>query len=285
MFQDIQAMDAKNNKNTNLQEGFSLVELMISLVAGLIVVGGVTSVYLSTIQSSATTLKQSKLNQELSALMAVMSNDIRRAGIWQGNSVDYEKPQDNPFSESGNTKLTVVNQTSGVTINPFSTTTWPGTSNGNCILYTYDRTSPGATGTLDDTDILGFKYITTNLWGAVQMRTAGVPAGTNNDLCTTGSWDNLTDPEIINITELTFDLIDSACINTAEPNGIDDDGDSTTDEDQEKDCYTVPPSSGDITTETRQVDITVIGSLISDPFITLKINQTIRVRNDHVEEW
>jgi len=255
---------------------------MISLVAGLIVVGGVTSVYLSTIKSSANTLKQSKLNQELSALMMVMSGDIRRSGIWQGSSVDYERPQDNPFSASGNTKLTVAN-IGGATVNPFSTTTWPGTSSGNCILYAYDD-SGGGEGTLDNSDILGFKLSTTP-WGAVQMRSAGVNTGTDNDLCSTGTWADLTDSEIINIETLTFDLINSACINTAEPNEIDDDGDSATDEADEKDCYTVSPSSGDVTTETRQVDITVIGSLISDPFTKLEIQQTIRVRNDHVEEW
>ena len=276
-------MDANTMKHeATKQSGFSLIELMISVVAGLIVVGGVTSVYLSTIKSSAETLRHAKLNQELSALMQVMANDIRRAGIWQGTSVDYENPQNNPFSSPNNTKLTVVTS-SGTTVDPFNTSTWPTIKEGSCILYAYDRPIASALGTVENTDILGFKLATTNSWGYIQIRSSGVATGTDNDLCSTGTWGDLTDPNLIDIDELTFNIGDSACINVSEPNQLDDDGDSTVDEDQERDCYDVPPSSGDITTETRQVKITVVGSLVSDASVKRTIEQTVRVRNDHVE--
>ncbi len=257
-----------------------MVELLVSMAAGLIVVGGVTSVYVSTIKSSTDTLNQSKLNQELSTLVSVMANDIRRAGIWQ-TTIDYTSPQSNPFSQADNTKLTVVNQASGYTVDPFNTISWGANQTfGDCILYSYDRTTPGTTGELGNKDILGFR-LSSNI-SVVQARSQGDASGTDNDLCTTGSWANLTDDELINIDELKFDLVDSACINTAEPNDIDDDGDGTVDNDAEANCYSVPPSSGDITTETRQVEITVTGSLAADSFVRRTVSQTVRVRNDHI---
>lgn len=261
------------------QTGLSLVEMMVSITAGLIVVLGVTSVYVSTISSSSDTLKQSRLNQELTTIMTVMSNDIRRAGIWQGSGTSrYTSPQNNPFSAPGNTALTVVDQSSNTTINPFGAA-WPGTSSGDCILYAYDNTSTGTTGTLDDTDIVGFRLNN----GVIQMRSQGVAAETNNDLCSTGSWADMSDAQAITITTLSLNMVKSACINTAEPNSLDDNSSGTVDEVAEKNCYSVAPSSNDITTETRQVDISITAQLKNDALIKLKLNQSIRVRNDLVK--
>jgi prepilin-type N-terminal cleavage/methylation domain-containing protein len=62
------------------QQGLTLVELMVGLVVGLIVIGGSLAMFLSTLQSSNHTLKMSKLNQDLTAVMQLMVNEVRRAG-------------------------------------------------------------------------------------------------------------------------------------------------------------------------------------------------------------
>jgi prepilin peptidase dependent protein B len=62
------------------QQGFTLVELMVGLAVGLIVIGGSLAMFLSTLQSSNHTLKMSKLNQDLTAVMQLMVNEVRRAG-------------------------------------------------------------------------------------------------------------------------------------------------------------------------------------------------------------
>lgn len=262
----------------SLQLGLSLVELMVSIGAGMIVVLGVTTVYVSTINSSSGTLKQSRLNQELSAMMSVMTNDIRRAGIWQGaGNTLYTSPQNNIFASSGNTALTIVNQATNTTINPFGAG-WPATTSGDCILYAYDNSNSGTAGTLDNTDIVGFRLHN----GVVQMRTQGDTSGTNNDVCTTGTWADMSDSNAITVTALTFDMAHSACINTFEPNGTDDNANGTVDEAAEKDCYSVAPSSGDITTQTRQIDITITGEVTSDTAVKSTQKQSVRVRNDLV---
>ncbi len=62
------------------QSGFSLVELMIALVLGLIVVGGGITIYGLSIKGGSDTIKSVRLNYDLDSAMALMMNDSRRAG-------------------------------------------------------------------------------------------------------------------------------------------------------------------------------------------------------------
>jgi prepilin-type N-terminal cleavage/methylation domain-containing protein len=67
-------------KNSRVQaRGFSLVELMVALVVGLIVVGAVLALVVSIMKSNRQTLQSTRLNQELRATVAVIANDLRRA--------------------------------------------------------------------------------------------------------------------------------------------------------------------------------------------------------------
>ena len=293
----------KNNKHmhkklirlTPTQTGLSLIELMIGSVVGLIVIAGVTKIYLTTVAGSSDVLQQSKLNQEMAALMSIMSNDIRRSGIW-GNP-DFNNPETNPFSADGTTVLTVVTNMSGtgVTINPSATNaSWGDDSDsitsGSCILYSYD--DPGTTpGNVDAGDLRGFRLTTT---GVVQMLNNGSGFDTHADNCKdsywtdTDDWLDLNDNTIINVTDLTFELVNSVCLNTSEPNSEDEvhstDADTDVDDADEIDCYAVTPSSGEVTTETRQVDISITAILTNDTSTRVTLDQTIRVRNDLVTE-
>jgi prepilin-type N-terminal cleavage/methylation domain-containing protein len=60
-------------------KGFSLVELMVGSVIGLIVIGAVTALVLSMMRSNRQTLQSTRLNQELRATLAVIANDLKRA--------------------------------------------------------------------------------------------------------------------------------------------------------------------------------------------------------------
>lgn len=61
------------------QYGFNLVELMISLVLGLIVSGAVIAFIGSTIQSTNESVRATRLNQELRSLAEVIGREVRRA--------------------------------------------------------------------------------------------------------------------------------------------------------------------------------------------------------------
>lgn len=93
-------------------EGFTLVELMVALVLGLIVVGAVLALVLSIMKSNRQTIQATRLTQELRATAAVIANDLRRA-----------RGVEDPFSEA---KLASGNRFKNI---DYST---PG-----CIRYAY----------------------------------------------------------------------------------------------------------------------------------------------------
>ena len=252
----------------------SLIEVMIGIVIGLIILAGVTNIWLTTIVSSADTLKQSKLNQEMTTLLSVMSNDIMRAGI-TGN-LNYTNPQLNAFSQVNDTALEVIDN-----LTDNAQVTWANAATGgSCIVFAYDRNLDGV---VDNNEVVGFRLNN----GAVEMRQNVV--GADRDSCATadGTWLPVTDPRVITITTLNFAFDNSECINTREPNNIDEDGDGTVDNAAEMNCYTQVPNngSGDVTVETRQIDITLAGQLINDASVNLNMTESVRIRNDFVRRF
>lgn len=63
-----------------LKNGFSLVELLISLLLGSLLMAIVINLYVSSVSSGAKNLKYSRLRSDLQSILAVMESDIRRAG-------------------------------------------------------------------------------------------------------------------------------------------------------------------------------------------------------------
>lgn len=62
------------------QQGFTLIELMISIVIGLLISAAVTSMFVSMLYTSKTQLEAVRLNQELRSAMTAIARDIRRSG-------------------------------------------------------------------------------------------------------------------------------------------------------------------------------------------------------------
>ena len=93
------------------QSGLTLVEVLVGMAVGIIVTGGAVAIYVSSVRSGNEALLASKLNQELGALMHVMTNDIRRAGFW-GTALGAQADE-NPFNMPGATALVVRNDMSG----------------------------------------------------------------------------------------------------------------------------------------------------------------------------
>lgn len=95
--------------------GFSLVELMVAMVLGLIVIGAVIALVLSMIRANNQTIGATRLTQELRATAALMAADLRRAG-------GVADP------------LTVATANNGNPANPFAAIT---TATAGCIQYAY----------------------------------------------------------------------------------------------------------------------------------------------------
>ena len=97
------------------QRGFTLIELMISIVIGLIILAAVVGMFVTLIKSDNDNLKSIRLNQELRAAMSLITRDIRRAGANQNAAINSSTiPPTNPFSVVGGTRLTIAANQQGI---------------------------------------------------------------------------------------------------------------------------------------------------------------------------
>ena len=65
--------------NIRSARGFTLVELMIATVVGLIVTGGAASLIVAIDQANSETIQATRLNQELRALASVIADELKRS--------------------------------------------------------------------------------------------------------------------------------------------------------------------------------------------------------------
>lgn len=214
------------------QIGVSLVEILIGLSVGIILTFGVIVFYSNTSKVSNDTLRIVRLEHELQTAMALMKNDIRRAGYTANAAALVGTGTVNPFMVSGSTDIQV-----------------PSSS---CILLTYDLNMDGtlpALNTASSDDRFGYRLS----GGAIQSRAA---TDATFD-CAAGTWENLTNTNLISITNLTFTLTESV---------------------EALDSSNPPPGGASITV--RQVTITITGQLVSDAAVQRTITSQVRVRND-----
>lgn len=80
------------------QRGVSLVELLVTLVIGLIVIGASTTVFVGTLGANSSQMRISRLNNELRTAMTYVSRDLRRAGY---NNWTVAQLEARDFTNSG----------------------------------------------------------------------------------------------------------------------------------------------------------------------------------------
>ncbi len=68
------------------QAGLSLVELMVGIAISLVIVAGGLSMLATFTGENRRLLLETRLNQDLRAAMAVVTQDLRRAGYWEGST-------------------------------------------------------------------------------------------------------------------------------------------------------------------------------------------------------
>lgn len=283
--------------------GFSLVELLVSLATGLFLLSGVMGIFSATLSSQGNVLKTTRLNQELRNIIDLISRDVRRAGYW-GLAVATGQPEGSltlsgtsgsitvtssgtPFGTLGsgvigrtlitdygaatitaytsastvsatvtrNFSTTTINEGSWMLSNLFAESANDLTVSGSCIQYTYDRDGDS---TVDADEKFAFRLNS----GVVQM----YPGSGTAPVCSTGvgTWEDLSS-DSITITELTFSLADTECINLSAGG---------------TDCGSTAPASGDVLTYIREVDIVLTGALANDSSVSRSLTETVRLRND-----
>lgn len=175
---------------TNRNRGFTLIELMVALVLGLVIIGGVMGVFMSTYQANAQNLKAVRLNEEMRAVVALLSRDIRRAGSktidWTGTAWYVTT---NPMSTAS---AWVVSNMSGAPAN-------------SCVRLAYALSLTGST----NTNRFGYRLNPTT--GQVQAYNHN-----NQWNCDGSGWESVTDPKIAWIQSLSFTVTREPALTSVE---------------------------------------------------------------------
>jgi len=244
------------------QKGFTLIEIMIALMLGLIVIGGTISIYISTIRSSTDITNSARLNYDLDSAMQLMVNDIRRAGYW-GGAIAGSDAETNPFTQ-GNANIQISNYTDadGV-VHP-----------DGCIVYSYDANGSGAntlndlTDDVDENEFFGFRLDRGAVWmrSTVDIDGSGGSVEDPTNCDDDSDWSRIIDENKIEITALSFSNANYKCLNVFLAN----------------DCTSTPLISGNIAVETRQIGIILTGNVLNDAPVTKSLLGIVKVRNDRI---
>lgn len=146
------------------QHGFSLVELMISIVIGMLVVNGALIVYSSTYGANSSQMRLSRINNDLRMAMTQITRDLKRSQSKNWPAYDWYTDDEVNFISDGG----------GLANAPAVT--------GSTISVSYDDDSDGTPTT--------YQYQLSG--GAIQGKIGS------------GAWTNITDPNVVTITAFTI---------------------------------------------------------------------------------
>lgn len=252
--------------HSSRNSGFTLVELMVAMVAGLIVSAAALAFFFASMKSNGEYVQSTRLTQELRNTLDLMSRDLRRAGY-----------DDDGLKYVGNVNVSPFTPMC-ITASGAATTCLAAASSGDCVVYAYDRTHPngnssasGTAGALDlsngEVRALRLRTRTVGSQGAVGVIEYAQSFGTTRPTCagagpaysTTVSypgcnnatgWCPLSDPTRIDVTGLTI-------TNNSQTLGAD-------------------PTAQVV----RQLGITIVGRLTGTTNFTRSEQTTVKVRSD-----
>lgn len=151
--------------------------MMVGMALGLFLVAGAVTMFVTNLGNSRQLLLEARVNQDLRAAADLISRDLRRAGYW-GDSL---------------AGTIAVGSASVTTPNPYRLIT-PGTG---IIEYAFSRDTT-ENNTLDSNENFGFQRAVVSGVGVIQMKVGS------------GNWQTVTDPQTIDVTDLTVTSSETA---------------------------------------------------------------------------
>lgn len=236
------------------QRGFTLVELLIAMAISLIVIGGAITLTVNMSQAAADSALFSRLSQDLRTTMSLMARELRRAGFNANALVNIGT------GEAGGVHGQVLLDDADAD------------RIGECVMFGYDTldsadgltdTTPGVISPAEATEWRGFRrFENGDGVGVLQMRVGG--AGVGNGCGAGGhNWVALTDPDLLDVVELRFDLTRGfEAIGGNVPDPAD------------------PTISRTSLISVRPLQITLRARAIDDPENIRELRQWVRVRAD-----
>lgn len=247
------------------QAGFSLIEMMVALVAGMIVLAAVIAFMMSSFSSNAEYVRSTRLTQELRNTLDLVARDLQRAGYDDNALLYLGNPNVSPFSP-------MAMATSA------APTVWITNSTpGNCVIYAYDRTYPNgqeaAAGTpgvldVDNGEVRGLRLSTvTNVNGtSVGVIEYAVSSDVIEPTCDGATADYSVLPATCNagsawcpLSDASTIDIDAFTLTNSTPTGI--------------------PGSGS-TMGQRRIDVVLTGRIAGDASFNRTFRTSVKVRSD-----
>ena len=234
--------------------GFSLVEMMVAVVAGLLVASAAVAFMFSSMKSNKDFVGAARLTQELRNNMDFINRELRRAG-YDEYAMDYVAL---PAASTNRSPFAPINVTNA------------GADN-SCVLYAYDRAGADAgqvdddngerlglrrvARTMPDGSVVGvIEYAESNVASTPAPPTCGANGpdySTYPPTCNTNTgWCSLSDPRRVNITSFNV---------TTTPINID-------------------PTGSGFGTVVRDLTFSIAGTLTGDPDQSQTVRSSVRVR-------
>ena len=201
---------------TKSSRGFSLVELMIALAAGLVVSTAAVAFLMSSFRSNSEYVQSTKLTQELRSSLDLITRDLRRAGYDEKALAYLATSSGSPFSRM---RFCDASDLCAAAATPPNT----------CVIYAYDRvggTEATTTPEPSNGEIRGIRRKQRLVNGrSVGVIEYAVSTGAIKPVCsgaspdytafpvtcnTTSTWCPLSDPAQLDISTLTFTDIGAA---------------------------------------------------------------------------
>jgi len=239
--------------------GFSLIELMVALVVGLVVSGAVLAFTASSMQSNSDYIMSTRLTQELRNSMDLVTRDLRRAGYDEDALKYVATGNASPFS-----RMQLCND-AGTCGTVSSAGVVAATGPITCAIYAYDRAG-GTDGLVDlgNGEVRGIRLKQRTVNGRqVGVLEYAISTGATQPSCTdaspdyttypatcNGAWCTLSEPAKLDITQ--FAITDNGNVVGTAPNQV----------------------------QVRDLTIDMIGRLAGTTDFTREVKSDVRIRSD-----
>jgi len=237
--------------------GFSLVEMMMALLVGMIVASALVTFMVASLESNSEFMRAVRLTQELRFAMDYVSSELRRAG-YDEDALSYAMQGSTGTATSDFAPVLFMSDLNGDSVNDDA-----------CVIYAYDR-STGDAGrvNLSNGEIRGIRLVRVVVngianVGVIEMAESSVgvtpacddPAADYSAYPPTcaGSWCAVTDSRELDVSAFALGL--GAVIN-------------------------VPGTAFATPLQLRDVSVLLAGNPIQDPSATRSMDSSVRVRAD-----
>ncbi|MED5510774.1 MAG: prepilin-type N-terminal cleavage/methylation domain-containing protein [Pseudomonadota bacterium] len=143
----------RKSKPSPQNQGFTLIELMIAILLAAIVIGATMAFLFSTVKSNIENIKMTRMNQELRAVMTLMTDEIKRAGFSTAAS-GASAMIDELAWNAGDDCLSYAYQTTSVADPTVSVKSFKLDSGSGVILYNEGNSGLCGGTALNDPDIV-----------------------------------------------------------------------------------------------------------------------------------